>query len=1060
MSSVQLECLAQKTLGDDVAGTFTQNAPMTPGERFVGGIADFSDDFVFYNADQPKADANWVPNDSTKMRVNVSSDLLDFNAVVDATNDAISFDLWAHGIFPDDETWTLRFELNLTSIVPGLLGGDVYIGVTNSDHTVASSTAGQKSIGIDFLQATGPKQWNGGARDGNIPVGGGTSPLPILGLLPTATVMYFEIRRTSLTSYIATRYTDSTYTVPMAVSKESGFVSTITGLRYIKITNRLVSSTGSIVGTIDNVQFFNKTEGQVDHFILHETESTPLFSDNFNIYSNAVNADFTEDFDTSTGWTTTDSTRMRVEDDQGFLFAMAVADNSNDAIAFDLGATVNPGPNIVDDEEWTLRFKASITKIDDGADPAEKTVFIGLFDEDQTSGAANSQDGLYLAFVIDNTPTRQFSLGVVDAQTPDVKAFEASSPLGFLTTTLYFAELKRTSSTTYDFAIYSDSSYSNQLLRFSGTFGGAEDPINLRYLKIFNNESENGSGSLDITIDDVQFWDGRSTTCNLSTFFEDFSTSTNWTEFGTGLFTITGGELVWDSTNDAQNQGLSRDLLSPVSDDGWQLRGKIDVQNINSGSNSARNKIFIGLADANGNTDSDTAKDWIGFNIEVNDTVKQFRVQATNNASPNDDAGTTFFSGFSESIVYFQLKRNSQTSARLDLFSDPNFTNLLATQDFVTSSSITGLQYIVIQNGQGNPGSDSTLDGVIDDLDFYNSQIWADSGTNNFVVELCQRNIQFDAISASNDGIVYDLGSALDNSKWAMRFDVIFQDLVDGTATNMFIGMSDSDESAGADDSQAYIMARLQFASGQKTISGISDTTNQPNAEPRDDQQNFTLLEGVKYYFEIIRRSSTEYNVIMYSDENYTFPLTISNCTVSAGVTGLRYVKCLGIHSNLATGDMIGQIDNVKIWDGVDNADGFANRVYYQFLGNINEQGTVEGQQTFNLNQDGKYSERKSLNGAADTVLTSQDCLIPGLSASDVQQFIPEIIYNQLDEEKLIIAHPFTNLFTGAAAAPIRNEYVGKWAITDSVISRVGLKVGVGGGMFEIGSSMAIFGAD
>src|SRR3972149_6371296 len=108
------QCLAYKRIGDDVSGSFIFNAPLVAGERFDGGIADFSDDMLFYTGNQSKFNANWTSSDSTKMLGNPVGNYIDWQQKQDGSSDTIRFDLWAHGIYPSDMNWTLRWKWTTT----------------------------------------------------------------------------------------------------------------------------------------------------------------------------------------------------------------------------------------------------------------------------------------------------------------------------------------------------------------------------------------------------------------------------------------------------------------------------------------------------------------------------------------------------------------------------------------------------------------------------------------------------------------------------------------------------------------------------------------------------------------------------------------------------------------------------------------------------------------------------------------------------------------------------------------------------------------------------------
>jgi hypothetical protein len=79
----------------------------------------------------------------------------------------------------------------------------------------------------------------------------------------TGTTYYFEVVRISSTSYEVRRYTDGTYS-SIATTVVGTCVSTTQTLRYIKIMNRVLTGTGTIVATIDNFKFWNGVSSASD----------------------------------------------------------------------------------------------------------------------------------------------------------------------------------------------------------------------------------------------------------------------------------------------------------------------------------------------------------------------------------------------------------------------------------------------------------------------------------------------------------------------------------------------------------------------------------------------------------------------------------------------------------------------------------------------------------------------------------------------------------------------------------------------------------------------------
>lgn len=237
------------------------------GENITCSIEQsFSEDFPYI--DQPNADLSWVPNDSSKMRVNIANNNLDFNSVMDGTNDAIVHDL---GIINSTE-WTLRFKLRFSSLVQGGSGPDVVIGISSTDQTNSAFT-NQDWFGFAFLRNVFVQQWNVSVSDNNFPpvggggtndsIGGNTAGDPILEILVINTDYFIEVKRDGQ-NFETSIYPDATYTTPDNTSAVIG-ASTLNpqNLRYIKVMNRPEAlSSGTCIGTIDDITLISSASGQ------------------------------------------------------------------------------------------------------------------------------------------------------------------------------------------------------------------------------------------------------------------------------------------------------------------------------------------------------------------------------------------------------------------------------------------------------------------------------------------------------------------------------------------------------------------------------------------------------------------------------------------------------------------------------------------------------------------------------------------------------------------------------------------------------------------------------
>jgi len=815
----------------------------------------------------------------------------------------------------------------------------------------------------------------------------------------------------------------------------------------------------TLTGRIDNLAIFNGVSSENDLVV----------NDDFSTYGTPVSPDFTDPFDDATGWTTTDSTRVRIEDDQGFLFYMAVRDGSNDQIAFDLGATVNPGPNIIDDDRWLLSFKFTVTDLITPPTGDNLVCFVSLRSVNQNTGTESSSDALVFETVATVGGALLLRIRAMNNQAyPAGSSTEFTTPLA--TGTLY-VQLVRVSGTLLEGRLYSDENYTELIETVTLTISSGI--TSLRFLGVANlNSGTAPTGEFDVTIDDFQFWDGRSTTCDpVATFSDDFTYATQpeadavWTIVGTGIeITAPSTVMDFDAQPDSTNVLSYHDL--GVLPDAFRLRFKIDFTTATALQPTSA-LVGIGLSDAN--TARSVAQDMIDVELSVNNSTNNIiRFHSMVNSFPG--GGTTIFQPTllvtTGLIRFIELIRLNATQGIFTIYTDSSYTTVEETSGTINlGGSPSNLRFLKIYRPDNFTNTNIEI-GEIDDIEVVSSgnPNWISTNEDIFV-DPCQENIVFKNMVVQNDpkNITLDLGSALSNEKFVVRWSMVFGELVIGVASNIFIGMSDEDQNSESGDFQAYIMARIQNSISGETLGGISDPNNGPVGEPLDDPQNITWETNRKYFFEIVRDSNTTYKVSVFDDASYTFPLTISNCTVANTVLDLRFFKILSIDSpNPISGDLAGVFDDLKIWDGVDVADSFDARRYLQFLTKIEK---PVGQSTatlleFNLDGANNYALRRSANGAGDVLVPNTDGLAWNFNQVD-PDFQELSFYNLLEEEKISIAHSVGRGTLGAGFAPNRLEDVFKWANTFTKISRANSKA-IGGidELFDTDTNMVVFGSD
>lgn len=122
----------------------------------------------------------------------------------------------------------------------------------------------------------------------------------------------------------------------------------------------------------------------------------------------------------------------------------------------------------------------------------------------------------------------------------------------------------------------------------------------------------------------------------------------------------------------------------------------------------------------------------------------------------------------------------------------------------------------------------------------------------------------------------------------------------------------------------------------------------------------------------------------------------------------------------------------------------------------ISTGGTVGTQIRFNNDSGANYATRSSANGGADGTATAQtSAQITGTAAT--AQFATLDVVNVATQEKLMTATVSESGTAGAANAPDRRVFAGKWANTANQITRLDV-INSGAGDFASGSEVVVLG--
>jgi hypothetical protein len=184
------------------------------------------EDFTLCTTNQ--CDGLWLSSDTSAIRVNTGSNWIDWT-VSRGTNDAMTYDL---GAGQSDTAWLLRFQIYWTARGNSATNQQWW-GISshdrNSAHNVAQDFLGIMTVrfGIDGCRSQE-------ADNAILPASGDVS---YTGGYNTSTNYYHEIIRTSATTFEFSISSTDSYSKNIFDSSSITCVSSITGLRYIKLVN-------------------------------------------------------------------------------------------------------------------------------------------------------------------------------------------------------------------------------------------------------------------------------------------------------------------------------------------------------------------------------------------------------------------------------------------------------------------------------------------------------------------------------------------------------------------------------------------------------------------------------------------------------------------------------------------------------------------------------------------------------------------------------------------------------------------------------------------------------
>ena len=471
-----------------------------------------------------------------------------------------------------------------------------------------------------------------------------------------------------------------------------------------------------------------------------------------------------------------------------------------------------------------------------------------------------------------------------------------------------------------------------------------------------------------------------------TTFASDFSSATGWSEAGAGdpsLVVNTTTEKIDWAVKDAQdNNRMWYDLGSGnVSDDKWVLRFKW-TPTFPANSDGTQPMFYAVMSDG-GNSAQDVSQDAIGFTARKASN-SSFRRGLDVNDDVLGDGNTNINFGSSANIdgdEWVEIKRNSSTSYTVSFYSDEFVTvRQSLTRSASGISGVTGLQYIKFVCANSDATATGVPSGTIEDVKFWNNVDQAYDTNGALVSSLSNKSelkayYSFDSLDLdvaktfeddfstyanqttantawvpqddtagkrvnistdkydfdvkrndTNDACIHDLGSALSDTKFVLRYKIDFTTVTSTSSSEIYAswGLHDGDGTVVESTAQDFMVLNFRVTSSSKDLALRSGNNQAMNGNQTDATFSHALAVET-LYVEMIRTSATSYTIELFSDSTYTTSIEKKTGACESGTSGLRYLGYKNEQGSHAEGAIIGTIDDVEVWNGINTLVGCQN---------------------------------------------------------------------------------------------------------------------------------------
>ena len=228
-----------------------------------------------------------------------------------------------------------------------------------------------------------------------------------------------------------------------------------------------------------------------------------------------------------------------------------------------------------------------------------------------------------------------------------------------------------------------------------------------------------------------------------------------------------------------------------------------------------------------------------------------------------------------------------------------------------------------------------------DDFSSYANQTaadaaWVSNDTADFRANITNDNLDFNSkvTSTTNTGIYYDLGTALSDTAWVVDFKLVITTNTlyssGSVSAATYITMNDTTNGGaigGTVDAMGFYISAGSSGSKFNVTWANSSYLNRGGGTFTG-----TITTGT-FYMRLKRTGATSVKLEVYSDAARTTLIEEKEVTgTDSGITGLRYFRVQDNQSSAGTGtgQTIGTIDDIKIYDGVTSPSSSTNYVWQE----------------------------------------------------------------------------------------------------------------------------------